>query len=53
MAYGKVFDFFQIRGFRAEMAAVSQQGILCGKTVVWVCGLYFIRNLGLLSVLNE
>lgn len=35
---------------RAEMAVVSQQGILCGKTVVvWVCGLQFIRNMGLLS----
>lgn len=36
---GKAFDFFQIRGIRAEAVADSQQGILCGKTVVWVCGL--------------
>lgn len=34
---------------RTEAAAVSQRDVLCGIPVVWVCGLDFIRNKGMLS----
>lgn len=45
---GKYF-IFQMWGIWTEAAAVSQRAALYGITAIWVCGLGFRRNKGLLS----